>query len=202
MENDGAVTMTLYDAPRCPYCARVRIVLAEKDVPHETVTVDLADRPAWLLERNPPHGRVPVLEEDGWILPESAVIDEYLDERYPEPPLLPSDAGERAAARLVVFRFDDTLGDAYYALRRGQARAHDELAAALTRLDAFLASTPYLAGRAFGLADVSYLPWLLRLRDLMAVSLEPWPEIRRWLAACSERPSVAAEIETVAALAA
>ena len=75
--------LTLYDAPRCPYCARVRIVLAEKGVPYETVTIDLANRPAWLLEHNPPDGRVPVLEEDGWVLPESAVIDEYLEERYP-----------------------------------------------------------------------------------------------------------------------
>ena len=114
--------LTLYDAPRCPYCARVRIVLAEKDVPYETVVVDLSDRPAWLLEHNPPDGRVPVLEEDGWVLPESAVVDEYLEERFPEPPLLPADPGERAAARLVVFRFD-ALGKPYYALRREESGA-------------------------------------------------------------------------------
>ena len=47
--------------------------------------IDLANRPAWLIERNPPDGRVPVLEEEGWVLPESAVIDEYLEERYPGP---------------------------------------------------------------------------------------------------------------------
>ena len=83
--------LTLYDAPRCPFCARVRIVLAEKGIPYETITVDLYDRPAWLYEHNPPDGRVPVLDEGGWILPESAVIDEYLEERFPEPPLLPID---------------------------------------------------------------------------------------------------------------
>src|SRR5262245_52323524 len=60
--------LTLYDAARCPFCARVRIVLAEKDVPHESVPVDLDDRPAWIVEKNPPAGRVPVLEEDGWVL--------------------------------------------------------------------------------------------------------------------------------------
>ena len=106
------MAMTLYDAPRCPYCARVRIVLAEKEIPFETVTIDLAARPAWLLEHNPPNGRVPVLDEDGWILPESAVIDEYLEDRYPDPPLLPADPGERAAARQHVLRLDD-LGDPY-----------------------------------------------------------------------------------------
>ena len=80
----------LYDAARCPYCARARIVLAEKGVPYETVEIDLTDRPAWIYDLNPT-GKVPVLEEDGWLLPESAVIGEYLNERYPEPPLWPDD---------------------------------------------------------------------------------------------------------------
>jgi glutathione S-transferase len=195
------MAITLYDAPRCPFCARTRIVLAEKGVPHETVTVDLAERPAWLVEHNPPDGRVPVLDEDGWILPESAVIDEYLEERYPDPPLLPADPGERAFARLLVFRFDETLGDPYYAVRREGPGAEAWLAHGLRDLDGLLRGAPFLTGRAFGLADVSYLPWLLRLRGLMGVSLEPYPLLARWVETCAERPSVAAEIETVASLA-
>ena len=191
--------MTVYDAPRCPYCARVRIVLAEKGIPYETTTVDLSNRPPWLLEHNPPDGRVPVLEEEGWILPESAVIDEYLEERYPEPPLWPADAGERAAARLLVFRFDD-FGDAYYAVRRGEPGADAALTAELAALEALLSATPFLTGREFGLADISYLPWLLRLRDLMGVPLDAYPAVRGWIDACAERPSVASEIETVASL--
>ena len=193
--------LTLYDAPRCPYCARVRIVLAEKSVPYETVTVDLAHRPEWLLANNPPDGRVPVLEEDGWVLPESAVVGEYLEERYPEPSLLPVDPAERAFARLIVFRFDD-LGKPYYALRRDEPGAAARLADALAGLDALLSAAPFLTGRAFGLADVAYLPWLLRLRDLMGVSLDAYPAVAAWLGACALRPSVAAEVETVASLAA
>lgn len=193
--------LTLYDAPRCPYCARVRIVLAEKDVPYETVVVDLSDRPGWLLEHNPPDGRVPVLEEDGWVLPESAVVDEYLEERFPEPPLLPVDPGERAAARLVVFRFD-ALGKPYYALRREEGGAAERVEHALEGLDVLLRAAPFLTGRAFGLADVAYLPWLLRLRDLMGLSLDRHSALVRWLETCCERPSVAAEVETVASLAA
>ena len=193
--------LTLYDAPRCPYCARTRIVLAEKDVPYETVTIDLANRLAWLYEHNPPDGRVPVLEEDGWVLSESAVIDEYLEERFPEPALLPADPAERAVVRFLVFRFDD-LGDPYYAFRRGEAGAAERLAHALTGLDRMLRGSPFLTGRSFGLADVSYLPWLLRLRDLMGVSLAPYSAITAWLDRCCERPSVTAEVETVASLAA
>lgn len=191
--------LTLYDAPRCPYCARVRIVLAEKAVPFETVVVDLDDRPGWIVEKNPPAGRVPVLEEGGWLLPESAVIGEYLEERFPEPALLPPDPGERAAARLLVHRFDD-LSRPYYALRRGEAGAAGALADALAWLDRLLAGAPYLTGSSFGLADVAYVPWVIRARDLLDVSLGPAPGVARWLERLAERPSVAVELGVVASL--
>jgi glutathione S-transferase len=190
--------ITLYDAPRCPFCARVRIVLAEKDVPYETVVIDLQDRPAWLYEKNPV-GKVPVLEEGGWVLPESAVIDEFLNERYPEPPLWPDDPGERAAGRLLVFRFDD-FSKPYYALRRGEDGARGRFEEELGFLDAIVAGMPWLSGRAFGLADVAFLPWLLRAGEQLDVSYERWPALEEWLARSCERPSVAAERELVAAL--
>ena len=189
---------TLYDAPRCPYCARVRIVLAEKGVELDVVEVDLGDRPAWLYEKNAT-GRVPVLEEDGWVLPESAVIMEYLEERYPEPPLLPADPGDRALARLVLCRADE-LTDPYYALRRGEDGARGRLDAALGRLDAALGQRRWLGGAAYGLADVGLVPWILRARHLLGVELEPFPALAGWLDRLLERPAVAAEAEIVAAL--
>ena len=190
--------ITLYDAARCPYCARTRIVLAEKGIAYETVEIDLSDRPAWLYEMNPA-GKVSVLEEDGWILPESAVIAEYLNERYPEPPLWPDDPGERAAGRLLVFRFDD-FSRPYYALRRGDEGARERFEEELVFLDAMLGGVPWLSGRAFGLADIAFLPWLLRARDLLGISLEPWPALADWVERACERPSVAAEQQLVAAL--
>ena len=187
--------LTLYDAPRCPYCARVRIVLAEKDVPYETVAIDLDDRPAWLYEKNPPHGRVPVLEEDGWVLPESAVIDEYLEERFPEPPLLPADPAARAAARFIVFRFDD-FRKPYYALRRGEPGAERGFALRSQALDALLErdAVPDWSGvrargcRVSAVADP-------RRATCSASRLEPYPALARWLRASRERPSVAAELD-------
>ena len=189
--------ITLYDADRCPYCARVRIVLAEKGIEYETVVIDLDDRPAWIYEKNAT-GRVPVLEEDTFVLSESAVIDEYLEERYPEPPLLPADPAERALARLLIFRFDE-LSKPYYGVRRGDDGARERLEAVLARLDALLEEQPFLTGGSFGLADVAYLPWILRARDRMDVDLEPFPALAEWVAGASERPAVAAEIELVAA---
>jgi glutathione S-transferase len=189
---------TLYDAARCPFCARVRIVLAEKGLSYETVEIDLADRPAWLYDLNPA-GKVPVLDEDGWILPESAVIAEYLNERYPEPPLWPDDPGERAAGRLLVFRFDD-FSQPYYAFRRGEDGAQERFEGELAALDSVLAGMPWLSGRGFGLADVAFLPWLLRARDLLGIDLAPWQALDDWVARACERPSVAAEQALVAAL--
>ena len=137
-------TLRLIDAPRCPYCARVRIALAEKGISYETVVIDLADRPAWVYELNP-IGKVPVLERDGWVLPESAVINEYLEEAFPEPALLPADAAQRATARLLIFRHDD-FTDPYYALRRKEPGAEVAFAGELEALDAILGATPYLTG--------------------------------------------------------
>jgi glutathione S-transferase len=173
----------LIDAARCPYCARVRIALAEKGIEYETVEIDLADRPPWVYELNA-SGRVPILDE-ALVLPESEVIMEYLEERYPEQPLLPEDPGERARARLLVHRFDDLLGSDYYAYRRGEP---NDLAAKLEQLE---------VGQSM-FADVAYVPWLIRARDVLGVDLPP--HLREWLAALEQRPAVAAEVATVRAL--
>ena len=176
--------MKLIDAPRCPYCARVRIALAEKELDYDCVEVDLADRPAWVVELNPPRGAVPVLD-DGFTLPESAVIMEYLEERYPERPLLPPDRAPRAHARLLVHRFDESLGRDYYAFRRG---AENDLAA---RLDALVVGQSLYT-------DVAYAPWVIRARDMLGIEL---PErIATWLTELEQRPSIAAEVRTVRSL--
>ena len=190
--------MILYDAARCPYCARARIVLAEKGLGYETVEIDLSDRPAWLYGKNP-SGTVPVLEEEGgFVLPESPVIMEYLEERFPEPPLWPADPAERALGRLWLDRFDARFGSDYYALRRGEASQLDRR---LQDLDAALEARPYLSGRDYGLADIGYVPWILRARSNLGVELEPYEAISAWLDRLSERPAVAAELELTAALA-
>ena len=191
--------LTLYDAERCPYVGRVRIVLAEKGIPYESIWIDLDDKPAFLYEKNPA-GRVPVIEEaGGLVLPESTVIMEYLEERFPEPQLLPADAAERALARLRIWRHDD-FSRPYYAVRRGDDGAHERLDRALAGLDALLAAEPYLTGREFGLADIAYIPWIFRGQASFGLDLDPYPALAGWLERVLERPSVEAENAVVAAL--
>ena len=176
--------ITLYDAARCPYCARVRVVLVEKGVPYEPVAIDLSNRPPWLYEKNP-LGRVPVLEEDTLVLPESVVIMEYLEERYPEPALLPADPAQRALERLRIERFDKKLGDDYYAFRRGDENRLAE------RLRAF--DPP-----GWGLAAIAYLPWLIRARDMLGAELPT--HVEAWLEEFAARPAVREELELVPTL--
>jgi glutathione S-transferase len=191
--------ITLYNAARCPYAARARIVLAEKGIEFETVEIDLSDRPAWLYEKNPA-GRVPVIEEDGGDpLPESTVIMEFLEERYPEPALLPPDPADRAAVRLLIFR-DNELTSPYYALRREEDGARDRFDEALGRFDALLGEQPYLSGAEYGLADIALVPWLLRARDMLGVELDGLPALADWLGRLEQRPAIAAEVGVVAAL--
>jgi glutathione S-transferase len=191
--------ITLYTAARCPYAARVRIVLAEKGLEFEAVEIDLSDRPAWLYGKNP-SGRVPVVEEeDGRPLPESVVIMEFLEERYPEPALLPPDPADRAFVRLLIFR-DRDFTDPYYAFRRGEDGAEEEFGAALMQLNVALGERPYLGGAEYGLADIAYAPWLLRARDMLGVDLARFSFLSAWLARLEERPAIAAEAGVVAAL--
>ena len=175
--------MKLYDAARCPYCARVRMVLAEKGIDYEPVEIDLGNRPDWLYELNP-SGKVPVLD-DGFVLPESAVIMEYLDERYREPSLLPDDLAQRAAARLQVFHFDELLGDDYYAFRRGEANVLGE------RLEQLAVGDNLFV-------DFAFAPWVIRARDMLGVPLPS--RLDSWLADLAQRPPIAAEIEVVRGL--
>jgi Glutathione S-transferase, N-terminal domain len=173
----------LYDAARCPYCARVRLVLSAKAAEYETIEVDLDNRPAWLTDLNR-LGKVPVLD-DGFVLPESDVIMEYLEEHIPDPPLLPRDTAERARARLAVRRFDDLLGHAYYAHRRGEP---NELPRKLDWLP--------VGENLF--VDFAYVPWVIRLRELFGVVLPERLEV--WLDTLSEQPAVARELALVRGL--
>ena len=194
--------LTLYDAARCPFAARVRIVLAEKDIPYEPVEIDLENRPAWLYEKSPV-GLVPVLEEDGgFVLAESRVIMEYIEERFPEPSLMPEDPAERALVRLAIERFDD-LSAPYYDLRRERSAASAErLDEQLARLDRALAERPFLSGAEYGLADIAYVPWILRAESMLDVDIRPHASLAAWRDRLAGRAAIAQEIELLGMVAA
>ena len=113
--------------------------------------------------------------------------------------MLATDPADRALARLRIFRHD-AFTKPYYALRRAEEGADALFAEQLERLDASLEEHAWLGGMEYGLADIAYVPWVLRARDRMGVALEPYPALNEWLARLLDRPAVAEEAHVVAGL--
>lgn len=195
--------MTIYDYPGCPFGKKVRIVLAEKELEFDSVTVDLAkgQQRSDEFRRLNPFGKVPVLVDEGSVVYESSIINEYLNDEYPhEPELLPEDSGERARIRLLVDFADRAFTLPVMALEReAKAAEKDEARAAAAReavtkglqmLNRELAGREFLA-EDFSLADVAFAPAVLMLGQV-GVTIDPeLTNVIAWKARLLERPSIA-----------
>ena len=187
----------LWHIPLSHYNEKVRWALDYKGIAHHrrVLGADYLIR-AW---RATGQGKLPILWLDGRAIADSTRIIAALEERYPEPALWPAYPAERARGRLLVERFD-SFSRPYYALRRGEEDARERLDQQLASLDDLLAGRPYLTGREFGLADIAYLPWILRAESNLGVDLGSHSALADWVERVSERPSVAAERVVLAAL--
>ena len=167
--------MTLYSGSTDIFSHRVRIVLAEKGVSYEVINVDMSAKPEDLLEINP-YGTVPTLVDRELALYEPNIITEYLDERFPHPPLMPVYPVARAKARLVIHRFDREWGGLVKTIESGkpaEARpATKELTSYLSQLVPVFQSSPYFLGDEFTLVDCCLAPVLWRL-PAYGISLSP-----------------------------
>lgn len=160
--------MTLFSDPGSHYSHRVRIVLAEKGVTVDRIDVDPRDYPAELAELNP-YCSLPVLVDRELVLYESRAMMEYLDERYPHPPLLPVYPVARAESRQFVYRVErdwSARADAIASERsteKAVARARDELREELVAVAAIFGDKPYFLNEDFTLVDccLSALFWRL-----------------------------------------
>ena len=92
-------SIKIYSSARCPYAQRTRMLMIEKEIPFELTEVDLRNKPDWFLAVSP-YGKVPVIVDDGQTIYESAIINEYLDEKYISIPMMPEEPVERAKARI------------------------------------------------------------------------------------------------------
>ncbi len=190
------MSIVLYSADECPFCVRTRLVLDGKRIDHETIEVDLGNKPSWLREMNP-RNRVPVLRDGDTVLWESEALNEYLEEIHPDPAMMPGDAAGRARVRGLLRRFDD-LSDAYYAARRGQPGADDDVREQLAWLERTLAAQPYLAGEEYSLAEPGWWPWIVRMPRI-DIDLEQYPALADWCERLARRPEYAAELSLLIA---
>src|SRR5260221_2655174 len=159
--------MTLYSGITDPFSHRCRIVLYEKGMDFEIIDVDLMNKPEDLAVMNP-YNRTPVLVERDLVLYESNIINEYIDERFPHPQLMPADPVMRARARLFLFRFEHELFTQVTILESGGTQKQQEKARAiihdnLTQIAPIFAKQKFMLGEEFSMLDVAVAPLLWRL---------------------------------------
>ena len=157
--------MRLYSGTTCPYSHRCRIVLYEKGMDFEVIDVDLMNRAEDIAVINP-YNKVPVLVERDLILFEANIINEYIDERFPHPQLMPPDPVMRGRARLFLHRFEQELYSHVGAIEQGGKPADKARAVIrdnLTQLAQILTRQKFLLGDEFSMLDVAIAPLLWRL---------------------------------------
>ena len=203
--------LKLYDYPQCPFGQKTRIVLAEKQLDYEMIFVDLRKNEQHapdFLALNPFH-KVPVLvdEDDGearTVLYDSTVINEYLEDEYPYPALMPKDSEGRARARLMEDYRDTHFNPYCVHIMQEMRKAEGErdaqrldtakaaIARAFDRIEAELSGKEYLAG-SFSLADIAFMS-NFELLDRFAITVDPGKHSKTaaWINRLKARPSFAA----------
>jgi len=158
--------MNLFTSPTCPYCHRARIVLAEKDITFEGIDVDLNSPPEDLSELNP-YNTVPTLIDRDLVLYDSRVIVEYLDERFPHPPLMPVDPVSRAKTRLALHRVEkDWFPLMHDILTKGEktaAKSRKMLRESIISSNELFKVLPFFLSEDYSLVDATIAPLLWRL---------------------------------------
>lgn len=157
--------MRLYSGTTCPFSHRCRIVLFEKGMDFEVIDVDLMNKSEDVAAINP-YGKVPVLVERDLVLYEANIINEYIDERFPHPQLMPPDPVMRGRARLFLHRFEHELYSQVDMIEQGgkpAEKARSSVRDNLTQLSQILTKQKFLLGEEFSMLDVAIAPLLWRL---------------------------------------
>lgn len=195
----------IYSAVLCPFAYRSRLTLVEKKVPFKLIEIDLQNKPANFLEISP-YGKVPVLKHGEHCVWESAIINEYLEESFPDPPLLPKDPMQRAQARIWISFADSQLFATTHKLLlsqdpQQQAEGAKQLSENLRfieqeGLQKLSAKGPYWLGAEISLVDLTYYPWFEQVAMLEHFREFQFPigldHLHKWWETVVKRESVQA----------
>lgn len=160
----------LFSARVCPFAHRSRLALMEKNLPFTLIEIDLRNKPDWYSKVNPA-GAVPALRQGDFLLHESLVINEYVNECCAEPPLLPTTVQQRAEARLWIDYAGSSFVPLFYRLLKAQqeedqSSVTEPMIQVLSVLDGELqrrkGEGPYWFGWQVGLTDIAIYPWFER----------------------------------------
>lgn len=197
--------MRLYNYPDCPYCQKVRVVLAEKDLSYEVVPIDLRtnEQKSQDFLRLNPYGKVPVLEDEDSVIYESTIINEYLEDEYPEPRLMPEDSAGRARVRMLedygdnIFLPQTSLVLAELARQEAErdteklGRYKQAIVRSLDWLNSSLEGRDFLVND-FSLADIAFVPGVIILPNMGIEVDARWRNLNGWLGRLRQRPSIQA----------
>ena len=195
-------SIKIYSSARCPYAQRTRMLMIEKEIPFELTEVDLRNKPDWFLAVSP-YGKVPVIVDDGQTIYESAIINEYLDEKYISIPMMPEEPVERAKARIWM----DYCTNKYLTLSRkllvdhGNEELQTENKKKMKESLIYIenecfeknANGPFWLGNNISLVDLHYAPFFERFGAFKELFGVEWPEecikISNWWSAIQKRDS-------------
>lgn len=189
--------LKLYTSQVCPFAHRCRLAIALKGLSHQRVEIDLADMPQWYLDLSP-NKKVPLLEDGDHLVWESAIINEYLEDAYPQQPLWPTEALAKAKGRLAIDWAGNRLIPPFYQLLRAtEADAAERLQSALNEMPGWMSEEgPFWLGAAPGLADAAIYPWFERWNVLVHYRQYEgrFPaRVQQWVEAMRSYPAVCGE---------
>jgi glutathione S-transferase len=198
-------TVHLYFAKGSTFSQRTRVVLLEKGIEFTSTEIDLQNKPADFTQISR-YGKVPAIKHGDIEIYESAVINEYLEEVFPEPPLLPHEPGEKAVARIWIDYANTRLVPAFNKFLRGkgveeQEQGRKEFTESLLYieqegLNKLSGNSPYWLGDNFSLVDISFYPWFERLpilEQFRKFSLpQETPRLQEWWNVVRDRPAIKA----------
>lgn len=196
-------TIQIYSTAACPFAHRTRLVLLEKGIDFTLTEIDLHNKPDWFMQIAR-YGKVPVIKHGDAVIHESAIINEYLDEVFPKPPLLPREPNKKAIARIWIDYANTRFVPACYKLLlsknvQEQQQGRQELENSLLYLEQeglgqLSNNGLYWLGDTLSLVDLTFYPWFEQLPVLehyhnftlspKAVRLQKWWNVMR------DRPSV------------
>ncbi|MBT5240667.1 MAG: glutathione S-transferase family protein [Rhodospirillaceae bacterium] len=192
----------LFSFEACPFAQRTRMMMIEKGIECSLTEVDLYNKPDWWKELSP-HGKVPLIRHNGEIVYESRIINEYLEDVFPEPPLLPADPLRRAMARIWIDYCDTYFLPALHKLiadrqdKEKQKENRTLIAEKLLFIEneglRKLGDGPYFMGRELTLVDLQYMPFIERFpcyEELWGASIpEECTRFRDWFETMQARES-------------
>lgn len=190
----------LYSSKVCPFAHRCRLALDEKGLDYTLINIDLRNKPSWYRDINPLEA-VPALVQEDFVITESLVINEFINDLQEDVALLPKSPRQKALVRRCIAAADSSFVPSFYRLlkaqnEKDQGKAGDRILDALCQIDEDLGLVPgpYLFGEGISLADIAIYPWFERwpvLEHYRGLQIpEALERLHQWIAAMQGRENV------------